>query len=482
MTKNSHDIGVLIAATVATACALPSHARAAQAAVPDERPQNILLIISDDLNSWIGPMGGHPQARTPALDKLAARGVTFMNAHCPAPLCNPSRAAFMSGLRPSTTGIYLNGHYWVRYIGRGLCINDHVRDHGFKSYSAGKVYHYNKYRAADWDEVFYERDDTLPGPAGRNAKRRPGPYGYRMFTDGEPSEPFNEKRDERTLIDARGVDWCIEKLGSVNAKKRFFMACGIHRPHTPWDVPKKYFDMYPLETLELPKTLRDDLSDVPAPGVEFTKGGKTHKTILEMGIWKDRVRAYLAAISFMDAQVGRLLDALAESPHAENTVVVFVGDNGWHLGEKEHWGKTTLWAPASQVPMIWAGPGVAKGAKTDAAVDLMSLYPTLCDMAAITTPKHVDGANIKPLLKNPSAKWSRPALTTMDKGNHAITTADWRYIRYADGSEELYNRKNDPREWTNLADKRELKSVKRELAAFLPTKNAEPVKYEANKR
>ncbi len=464
--------------TVAATCALPAHT---QAAVAPERPANILLIIADDLNDWVGPMGGHPQAKTPALDKLAARGVTFMSAQCPAPLCNPSRSAFMSGLRPSTTGIYLNGHHWVKYIGPGLCINDYVRKHGFKSYAAGKVYHYNKYRAEDWDEVFYVRDDTLPGPAGKNAKRRPGPFGYRMFTEGKPAEPFNEKRAEKTLVDARSVDWCIKKLDTTG-ENRFFMACGIHRPHTPWDVPKKYFDLHPEDGIRLPETLENDLADLPPPGIEFTKDGNTHKKILAQGLWKDRVRAYLAAISYMDAQVGRLLDALAKSPHASNTIVVFVGDNGWHLGQKEHWGKTTLWAPAAQVPMIWAGPGVAKGAKSDAGVDLMSIYPTLCEMVAIPTPKHVEGVSIKPLLSNPSMKWERPALTTMNKGNHALATADWRYIRYADGSEELYNRKTDPLEWTNLAGKAEMKPVKNALSAWLPKKNAEPVLYEANMR
>ncbi len=470
--------GLLIALTTVTAaCALPSRIRAA---VP-ERPANILLIIADDLNSWIGPMGGHPQSKTPALDRLAARGVTFTNAQCPAPLCNPSRAAFLSGLRPSTTGIYLNGHPWMKYIAPGLCINDYIRRHGFKSYAAGKVYHYNKYRPEEWDEVFYERDDTLPGPAGKNAKRRPGPFGYRMFVEDKPEEPFNEKRAESALVDARSVSWCIEKLGA-HTDSRFFMACGIHRPHTPWDVPKTYFDLHPEDGVQLPKTLKNDLADVPPPGIALIKGGRIHKEILARGIWKDRVRAYLAAISFMDAQVGRLLDALAKSPHASNTVVVFVGDNGWHLGQKKHWGKTTLWGPSAHVPMIWAGPGVAKGARSDAGVDLMSIYPTLCDMAAIPAPNHLEGVSIKPLLADPSMKWEQPALTTLEKGNHSLATARWRYIRYADGSEELYDRKADPLEWTNLAGRPELKPVKNELAAWLPKHDAEPVKYEANMR
>jgi arylsulfatase A-like enzyme len=440
------------------------------AAAPAQKP-NILLIIADDLNDWIGPMAGHPQARTPNLDKLAARGVTFRNAQCAAPLCNPSRAAFMSGIRPSTTGIYHNHQVWMPHIGRGLCINDYVRKFGYTSLGAGKIYHYRNYRAEDWDEVVFAADDTLPN---HPASRRPGPFGYRMFTEGEPQQPFDEKRPESRLVDAQSVSWCIERLGQV--KQPFFMACGLHRPHTPWDVPKKYFDLNPLDTIQLPAVLTNDLADVAPPGVEFANRAGAHATILRMGLWQDRVRAYLAAVSYADAQVGRLLDVLAKSPGGENTIIVFVGDNGWHLGQKEHWGKVTLWNEATCVPMIWVAPGVAKaGVKCEQAVDLMSLYPTLCELAGVPTPKHAEGVSIKPLLANPSAPWSHPALSTMYKDNHTLRTAEWRYIHYADGSEELYNERTDPHEWMNVAGKPEYADVKAKLAKYLPAKNAEPV-------
>ncbi len=441
------------------------------AGAASENKPNILLIISDDLNNWIGPMGGNPQTQTPNLDKLAAQGVTFRNAQCAAPLCNPSRTAFMSGMRPSTTGIYHNLQTWMPHIGRGFCINDYIRQFGYTSLGAGKIYHYRNYRPEDWDKVVFFGDDTLPN---HPATRSPGPHGYRMFTEGEPQKPFEEKRAESELVDAQSVSWCVKQLGDV--KQPFFMVCGLHRPHTPWDVPKKYFDRFPLESIQLPEVLTNDLADVPTQGKEFANPGGVHQTILKMGLWKDRVRAYLAAICYADAQIGRLLDALDKSSFKDNTIVVFVGDNGWHLGQKEHWGKVTLWNEATRVPMIWVAPKVAKaGVICEQAVDLMSIYPTLCDLAGIPKPKHVEGVDIKPLLMDPSAKWPTPALSTMYKGNHTLVTSDWRYIHYADGTDELYNERTDPREWKNVATNAEFADIKKQLARYLPKTNAPPV-------
>ena len=443
---------------------------AAMAAAPENKP-NILLIISDDLNNWIGPMGGNPQAQTPNLDKLAARGVTFRNAQCAAPLCNPSRTAFMSGMRPSTTGTYHNQQVWMPHIGRGLCLNDYIRKFGYTSLGAGKIYHYRNYRAEEWDQVVFPADDTLPN---HPATRSPGPHGYRMFTEGEPEKPFEEKRAEGQLADAQSVSWCVQRLGEV--KQPFFMTCGLHRPHTPWDVPKKYFDRFPLESIQLPEVLTNDLADVALQGREFANPGGVHANIVRLGLWKDRVRAYLAAVCYADAQIGRLLDALDKSPYRDNTIIVFVGDNGWHLGQKEHWGKVTLWNEATRVPMIWVAPKVAKaGARCEQAVDLMSIYPTLCELASVPVPKHVEGVSIKPLLANPAAEWTLPALSTMYKENHTLVTAEWRYIHYADGTEELYNERTDPREWTNVAAKPEYADVKKKLAKYLPATNAAPV-------
>jgi arylsulfatase A-like enzyme len=443
----------------------------AQAAA--EGKPNVLLIIADDLNDWVGPLGGHPQAKTPNLDKLAARGLSFRNAQVAAPLCNPSRASMLGGKRPSTTGIYDNQQLAMPHLPRGTCLNDYVRQHGYTSLGAGKIYHYRQYRAEDWSEVVFPTDDTLPK---HEAKRRPGPFGYRMFTEGEPDEPFNEQRAESKLVDAQSVSWCIEKLGS--AQGPFFMVCGLHRPHTPWDVPKKYFDLYPLESIQLPSVKTNDLADVPTAGRAFAKPNAAHANVLKAGVWKDRVRAYLASISYMDAQMGRLVDALEKSDHRTNTIVVFVSDHGWHLGEKQHWAKSALWRQATRVPYVWVVPGMTKaGTHCDRAVDTMSLYPTICELTGIPVPKHVEGVSIKPLLAKPQRRWSQPAISTFLKGNHAVVTEEWRFIRYADGTEELYNQKSDPNEWTNQAGNAEFAKIKRELAKHLPLVNAEPVAH-----
>lgn len=446
---------------------------AAEALNGDNKP-NVLLIIADDLNDWVGPLKGHPQAITPSLDKLAARGLTFMNAQITAPICNPSRASFMTGRRPTSTGIYDNDQPAVPHLPRGVCINDYVRKFGYHSLGAGKIYHYRNYRAEDWDKVVFDSDDTLPN---HEAKRRPGAFGYRMFTEGKPTEPFNEQRAESELVDAKSVSWCINQL-NAEQKKPFFMVCGIHRPHTPWDVPKKYFDMYPADKVMLPQVKTNDLDDVPPAGIEFARPRGAHADVVKAGIWKDRVRAYLASITFADAQIGRLLTALEQSRHDKNTIIIFVSDHGWHLGEKSHWAKSALWRQATRVPFIWVVPGLTKaGTKCERAVDLSSIFPTICDLIGAPIPDHADGRSITPLLQRPTSKWEHPAITTHLRNNHAITTEDWRYIRYADGSEELYNQKKDVNEWTNEASNPKYAKVKTDLARYIPKTTATPVAH-----
>lgn len=433
---------------------------------------NVLLIIADDLNDWIGPMKGHGQAKTPNLDKLAARGLTFQNAYITAPICNPSRASFQTGRRPFTTGIYNNQQPAMPHVPARVPIHDYLREFNYTSLAVGKIYHYRGYKKEHWDDVAYFTDDTLPNS---QATRRPGPFGYRAFTEGETTEPFTEKRAEAELVDAKGAAWAIEQINKPRTNP-FFLAYGVHRPHTPWDVPQKYFDMYPAESIQLPQTKENDLADVPAAGVKFANPKGAHANVVKNDVWKDRVRAYLAAISYADAQVGRVLDALDKSPHGDNTIIVFVSDHGWHLGEKEHWAKQALWRQATRVPYIWVVPGTTKpGTTTHRPVDTLSLYPTLCELVGAPVPKHAEGHNIKALLQNPAAEWPHPALTTHLKGNHAVTTEEWRYIRYADGTEELYNQESDPNEWTNLAGKAEHAELKKRLAAYLPKTEAEPV-------
>ncbi len=305
------------------------------------QPWNVLFIAIDDLNDWTGALKGHPQSVTPNLDRLASQGMLFANAHCAAPACNPSRTALMTGIRPSTSGIYLN--------------------------------------------------------------------------------------------------------------------------------PQPYFDRFPLEEIVLPGVLEGDLSDVPAPGLEMAKPEGDHATIVKNGQWKAAVQGYLACIHFVDRCVGRVMDALDEGPNRGRTVVVLWSDHGWHLGEKEHWRKFSLWEEATQVPMIWRVPGMTEaGSVCHAPVSLLDIYPTLLDVCGLPPNSSVGGKTLRPLLQDANAAWEGVALTTHGKGNHTVRDRRYRYIRYADGSEELYDHLLDPMEWRNLAGEPGLQVVKERLGAAMP--------------
>jgi arylsulfatase A-like enzyme len=428
-------------------------ARAAAA----ERP-NILFIAIDDLNDWVHHLGGHPQGTTPNIDRLAQRGVTFANAHCAAPLCNPSRAALLSGLRPSTSGVYNNATDWRNIITATPTLPLYLKTQGYYVAGAGKIYHDSFRRDSDWTEYL------------TNRKRDPQPKGSDDGVGGIKFAPVDA--DDADMQDYETVSWVIERL-STQHDKPFFLACGLHKPHMPWNVPQKYYDRFPLDKIILPKVLETDLDDVPPAGVKIARPQGDHRQILESGRWKDAVQGYLAAIAFADAMIGRLVDALDKSPSKDNTIVILWGDHGWHLGEKQHWRKFTLWEEATRAPLMFVAPGVTRpGGVCKRTVDFMGIYPTVCDLAGLPVPEHVQGSSLKPLLANPEAAWDRPALTTYMFGNHAVRSAKWRYIRYNDGSEELYDEEKDPMEWTNLAARPELAAVKAELARFLPATNA----------
>lgn len=422
----------------------------------EKRPPNVLFIAVDDLNHWVGHLGRNKQSKTPNIDRLAARGVTFAHAYCAAPACNPSRAAIMSGLRPSTTGVYHNSQDWRPVISEDRCLTTAFRKAGYAVLGAGKIYHEAFARPAEWDD-YLKKGGGNPAPIGSRG------------VGGIQFAPL-DCRDE-DLGDWNIVDYGVEQLGKQHTRP-FFLAVGIHKPHMPWNVPRKYYDMHPLSELELPPHRDDDLTDVPPAGVKMAAPQGDHLKILESGRWKAAVQGYLAAISYSDALIGRLLDAFDKSSHSQNTIIVLWGDHGWHLGEKAHWRKFALWEEATRAPLIWVAPGITKaGGVSQRTVDFMSIFPTLTDLAGIPTPAHVEGKSLRPLLENPAAEWKQPALTTHGRDNHAVRTEGWRYIRYADGSEELYDEINDPYEWTNLAARPEFAARIKELSAALPTTN-----------
>ncbi len=430
---------------------------------------NVLFIAVDDLNHWVGYTGRNPQTRTPNIDRLSKMGVSFMRADCAAPLCNPSRASLMTGLRPSTTGVYENNHNWKKSIPVGLGLSATLKDAGYLAVGAGKIYHGNSFYPEEWSE-YYNKDGT--------DEEEHGPKGVKKM-DGFTDPMVHDLKD--TDISDWGItDFCIDQLKKKHDKP-FFLACGLHKPHLPWAVPRKYYDLFPLDKIELPPHQKDDLKDVPEAGVKLAKPSADHHQILKTDRWKAAIQSYLASIAYTDMNVGRLLDAFEKSDYRENTIIVFWGDHGWHLGEKEHWRKFALWEEAVRAPLIWVVPGVTKGGTLcERPVDFMSIYPTLCELTGVPRPKHVEGLSIKPLLANPRMKWNTPTLCTFPYNNHTVRTEQWRFIRYSDGSEELYDHTKDPFEWTNLAKEDGTKAIRAELAKSFPKQNASPgSKYNA---
>ena len=445
-----------------------------RAAVAQDRP-NVLFIAVDDLNHWVGYTGRNKQIRTPNIDRLSKMGVSFSNAHCAAPACEPSRAALFSGRRPSTTGCYLNGHKWKKHVPEGTTLNATFKKAGYYVAGMGKTYHST---AAKGAEAAYasEWDDYPPLVKSSTG----GASKYQGF-----HEPLPLDMKDGDLGDWHTISYCIEQLGKKR-QKPLFLACGLVKPHLPWAVPRKYYDMYPRESVELPPHIKNDLADIPPAGVRMARPAGDHARFLKSGRWRDAVQSYLATIAFVDVCIGRLLDALEKSPCRDNTIIVLWGDHGWSLGEKEHWRKFALWEETTRAPLIWVAPGVTKaGAVCTRPVDFMSVFPTLCDLAGVPTPDYVEGKSLRPLLAEPKADWDGVAICTHGYMNHSVRSERWRYTRYADGSEELYDHDKDPYEWKNLAENPALVGVKKELGAHLPKTNAKAGKKEVetkNKR
>jgi arylsulfatase A-like enzyme len=426
-----------------------------------ERP-NVLFIAVDDLNDWIGCLGGHPDAKTPNIDRLAARGVNFTRAYCAAPACNPSRAALLSGRRPSTSGVYHNNQPWRPAMPDVVTLPQYFSRHGYRVVGGGKIFHNSYNENQSWDH--WQKAGNFPEP---EQVPHNGIAGAGHFDWGPVAV------DDAAMGDHATVDWAIEELEREHDRP-LFLACGFIRPHLPFYAPAKYFEQFPREKIALPKILDDDLDDVPAAGRQIARPQGDHAKVIAAGQHRHAVQAYLACIAHVDYELGRLLAALDASPQGKNTIVVLWGDHGWHLGEKHHWRKFALWEEATRVPMMIVAPGVAepKGV-CGRPVTLMDLYPTLAGLCGLPVDAAWEGHNLQPLLVDPAAAWPHAALTTHGKGNHAVRTERWRYIRYADGSEELYDHEADPQEWKNLASDPNLASIKTELAGHLPAQDAD---------
>ncbi|MDZ4798426.1 MAG: sulfatase [Bryobacteraceae bacterium] len=438
---------------------------ATTAALAKDQP-NVLFIAIDDLNDWVGCLGGHPDTRTPNIDRLVARGVNFTRAYCAAPVCNPSRASLMTGIRPSTHGVYENRQpmRMSTVLKDAVTLPQHFMAHGYKAIGGGKIYHGAFPDPPSWNEYYPSQTQNQPG----NPKPPSKPYkGIQGNFDWGPLDSADSE-----MGDYKTVDWATRQLKAKHGKP-LFLGVGIYKPHLEWYVPKKYFDMFPPDKITLPVVKENDLDDVPKVGKWLALRSGDHKKILDQGKYREAVQAYLACIAFADAQVGRLLDALDNSAYAKNTVVVLWSDHGWHHGQKAHWRKFALWEQATRNVFAIVAPGVTKPKSTcGRPVSLLDVYPTLIDICGLSKRMSLEGNSLMPLLKNPAAKWDKPVLTTYLKGNHSIRDERFRYIRYNDGGEELYDHSNDPNEWTNLADRQEFANIKSRLAKWLPKTDA----------
>jgi arylsulfatase A-like enzyme len=438
------------------------------------------MIAADDWNDWIGALGGHPQVKTPNVDRLAARGVLFTDAHTASPLCNPSRTALFTGRRPSTSGVYANDQVWRTAMPDVITLPQHFRANGYTAHGGGKLYHHGRgYNdPPSWDDYYFWNPQ---------ARANGWHEGYSFPPDPEPKRPVTPMPSvswpnfdwapmdipEESMPDYRVASWAGDFLRRTHDKP-FFLAAGMFRPHIPWFVPRKYFELYPLDSVILPPVKEDDLADLPPIARQWALNQHSrHDLLVSTGNWKKAVQAYLACITFSDAMIGRILDALEAGPHANNTIVVFWSDHGYHLGEKWHWHKQALWHRATHVPLIFSAPWVTKpGSRCDRPVSLIDMYPTLTELAGLGSRPGLDGTSLVPLLREPGRVWDRPALITYFRGNHAIRSERWSYIRYHEGSEELYDRRQDPQEWVNLADSPALATVKQDLTRWLPTQDA----------
>ncbi|MEM9586258.1 MAG: sulfatase [Planctomycetota bacterium] len=460
------------------AIGLPAVNAAAQEPTIKTKRPNVLMIAIDDLNDWVEPLSGHSQVKTPAMNQLASRGLTFTNAHCQAPLCNPSRSSLLSGLRPTTTGVYGLKPFFrdVDSFANVVSLPQHLRSAGYQTLIGGKIYHggYGR-RPKDATEA-----DTWGPPAkvGVRPKEKligATPGGNHALMDWGVFDHQDEDKGDWQV-----ASWAVDQLKTLDtSEKPFFLSVGFFLPHVPCYATQKWFDLYPDSSLEMPPIIAGDRDDTPEASwyIHWKLPEPRTKWLAENNQLRNLVRSYLACVSFVDSQVGRVLSALEEAGHVDDTIVVLWSDHGYHLGEKDISGKNSLWSESTRVPLIIAGPGIDANRQCDQPAELLDIYPTLSELVGLPVPDHCEGLSLTPQIADETTSRERPAICTHNAGNHSVCDRRWRYIRYAEGSEELYNRVADPNEVKNLIapgkDRSEYQSVIKRLAGWLPEKDAD---------
>ena len=454
---------------------------------------NIVFISIDDLNDWVGFLG-YEQVKTPHMDRLAARGFSFSNAHCPAPVCGPSRTAILSGMRPVTSGIYDNNIKFSRDLPQVVSLPEHFKNNGYQVYGIGKLFHGSTANVPStaFDVYGGKLGSAAPFTSSDLQISKQNPYHeisklgktFKLPLNGMPADRYWNRANtfdwgpvdlpDSLFSDRQSVDWSIDKLHKIKDQP-FLLTLGFERPHQPLFNPKRFHDMYPLNEVELPKTPANDLRDLPQRAKQLALYPKTsgkHETVVKYGQWENAVASYLASVSFVDELVGDLVKALETLKLNNNTWIVLWSDHGWHLGEKSHWGKATGWYRSTRVPFLIIPPAGStdynKAIEIKNMVNLLDLAPTLADIAGIPKKTSWEGRSLMPLLSEEASDWEEVSLTTFSIGSHTISTPDWQLISYFDGSFELYDLVNDPNQFKNIADLPESKIVVEQLKKHIP--------------
>ncbi len=449
----------------------------------NDRP-NVLFIAIDDINDWIQPLGGHIQAQTPNMDKFCNEGaVIFNNAVCAAPICGPSRSAVLSGFMPNRTGVYGNATnmIYTDLVKEQATLPEYFSKHGYHTVSNGKIFH--KHATANgvdfghwaFDEHARSRryvkdgaDQSMvtSGKSGIiNGVKNPDYISKTCKLSWGPT-----KKGFEETVDYRVATWGAEQLNKEHDKP-FFLALGFIKPHLPWFVPKEFFDKYSLDSIKAPKVLTDDLTDIVNPdGSQLHEATDEYKWIKKHGLEQEVTRAYLANVSFADACLGIVMDALEKSGYADNTIVVIWGDHGWHLGEKLRFKKNTLWSESTKTPLLVRMPNMSKGSYSNRTVSLIDIYPTLVSLCGLPA-KELDGHDFSALLSDPETEWNYPGVTVSNEGT-SVMDERWHYISNLSGAEELYDLDNDPMEWRNLIHDKKYKKIVADMRQWVPTERA----------
>lgn len=487
--KSLQAVGLCTLPFLANSCT--NEKRAIENIQHEGNKKNVIFIIFDDLNDWCSPFGGYPGVYTPNLQKLSEQSVSFQNAFCSVPVCGASRASFLSGLSPMTTGFYRqnslveeykkNQQYFQKRKIPLKTLPAMMKSLGYTTFGAGKIYHnagYEKTKISgigDYEKEYW--DDFLTMNYSEMH-----PLGFDLDFPKERNSIINRfgpkySDNEDLMPDVKTAKWASNKLRQSHSKP-FFLTVGFHKPHLSWFVPQRFYDLYPLESLRVPdlEIEKQDLNDLPEIALQnFRLGGKDHQDLTQENLVRNAIQAYLASISFADECFGRVLDTLKSSSYAKDTIIVVLSDHGWFLGEKLGWRKFKLWEKATRVPLMVSVPGMTNASNCDSVVSTLDIFPTIMDLLGIPIPDYLEGRSFKDLVYAPENFSDRFALSSWlinnkDKNSvaHTIRTKDWRYIRYPDNSEELYEHKlgdvETRNERLNLLYSRNINTMAREVA------------------